>query len=614
MPSHIEDYALIGDCLTSALVARDGSIDWLCLPHFDSGACFAALLGGPEHGRWKIAPAGEVDPKRIRRKYRDGTLVLETEFETDQGTVALIDFMPPRSEAPDVVRIVEGRRGRVDLEVELIIRFDYGSIIPWVRRIETGLTAIAGPDMLRLCADVDLQGKGMTTVARFAVGEGQRVPFVLTWYPSFQPVPCGVDAEQALAETESWWREWSCRCEDGNPWREAVVRSLITLKALTFAPTGGIAAAATTSLPEQLGGVRNWDYRYCWVRDATFTLEALLAAGYVDEARAWREWLLRSVAGNPSALQIMYGLDGRRRLTEWEVPWLPGYEGSAPVRIGNAAHDQFQLDVFGELVDAMYQASRAGLEPSDDGWRVGRKLMQFLESHWDHPDEGIWEVRGPRRHFTHSKVMAWVAFDRMVKFVEATGRPGSVDRWRAARDRIHEQVCREGYNAKLGAFVQSYGSDLLDASLLMIPLVGFLPASDPRVRGTVEAIERGLTRDGFVARYATVESVDGLPRGEGMFLACTFWLVDNLKLLGRIDDARRLFERLLDLRNDVGLLSEEYDPATKRLVGNFPQAFSHISLVNSAFNLTRHEGPARIREQTRDRSAEEAWPGRAAHP
>jgi len=597
MPSRIEDYALIGDCLSSALVGRDGSIDWLCWPRFDSGACFAALLGEPKHGRWQIAPAGEV--RSVRRRYRDDTLILETDFEVDNGAVTLIDFMPPRGEAPDIVRIVEGRRGTVPMRLELIIRFDYGSIVPWVRHIEHGISAIAGPDMLRLITPVELQGKDLTTVADFTVADGQRIPFVLTWYPSHYREPEHVEAEPALEDTASWWREWSARSTYQGPWREAVLRSLMTLKAMTYAPTGGIVAAPTTSLPEQLGGERNWDYRICWLRDATFSLYALGLTGYTDEACAWREWLLRAVAGSPAELQIMYGIAGERRLTEMEIPWLPGYERSRPVRIGNAASNQFQLDVFGEVLGVFYHGHSIGLQLSDADLALGRSLLEFLEGNWERPDEGIWEVRGPRRHFTHSKVMAWVAFDCAVKAVERFGLRGPVERWRDIRDAIHEQVCREGFDAGVGAFVQSYGSKALDASLLMIPLVGFLPATDPRMRGTVAAIERGLMVDGLVARYATEGGVDGLPSGEGKFLACSFWLADNYYLMGRESDARKLFERLLALRNDVGLLSEEYDPRVGRLVGNFPQALSHIALINSACNLAPHVlGPADARKET----------------
>jgi GH15 family glucan-1,4-alpha-glucosidase len=593
MVQRIENYALIGDCQTAALVGRNGSIDWLCLPRFDSGACMAALLGTPEHGRWLIAPAGEV--RRVERRYRQGTLVLETDFETEDGAVRVIDFMPNRTSVADVVRIVCGLRGRVTMRMELIIRFDYGSIVPWVRKSEQGLIATAGPDHLRLRTPVELTGREFTTVAEFAVAEGQRVPFDLTWHLSHESAPDALDPERALEETEQWWREWSARGTFDGEWHDAVQRSLITLKALTYAPTGGIVAAPTTSLPEHLGGVRNWDYRYCWLRDATFTLYALLNAGYEQEARQWREWLLRAAAGKPSQVHIMYGIAGERRLPEQELPWLPGYEGSAPVRIGNGAYDQFQLDVFGEVLDTLHHCWLAGIDAGEDGWRLEKSLLRHLETVWTKPDEGIWEVRGPKRHFTHSKMMAWVALDRGVKGIEKFGLEGPRDRWAALRDEIHEQVCREGFNASKGAFVQFYGTDLLDASLLMMPLVGFLPATDPRVRGTIEAIERELTNDGFVSRYTTVEEVDGLPPGEGAFLLCTFWLADNLQLLGRTADARRIFERLLAARNDVGLLSESYDVDARRLVGNFPQAFSHIGLINTARNLSRHGGPAENR-------------------
>jgi GH15 family glucan-1,4-alpha-glucosidase len=584
MPSRIEDYALIGDCRAVALVARDGSVDWLCTPRFDSAACFAALLGDPEHGRWLLAPAGAV--RATHRRYREGTLVLETEFETDEGTVAVVDCMPTGGPGHDLVRRVEGRRGRVPMRMQLIIRFDYGSIVPWVQHTEDGIWAIAGPDSLQLLADVPLRGEGLTTVAEFAVGAGQAASFALAWHASHEPAPPAVDAAAAIRDTETWWRAWSGRCTYRGEWREAVVRSLITLKALTYEPTGGIVAAATTSLPEQLGGVRNWDYRFCWLRDATFTLFALLNAGYRDEARAWRAWLLRSVAGRPAATNIMYGLAGERRLTELELDWLPGYEGARPVRIGNAACRQFQLDVYGEVLDAMYQSRKFGLEAEEAGWRLEQALLDFVGEACGRPDEGIWEVRGPKRHFVHSKVMAWVAMDRAIKSVEDFGLSGPVDEWRRLRSEIHAQVCREGFDAGLGSFVQSYGAKELDASLLMIPLVGFLPADDPRVRGTVEAIERHLMRDGFVDRYTAEPAVDGLPAGEGAFLACTFWLADCQHLLGRHADARRTFARLLGLRNDVGLLAEEYDPRSGRQVGNFPQAFSHIGLVNTAMNLS----------------------------
>jgi GH15 family glucan-1,4-alpha-glucosidase len=594
MAGGIEDYALIGDCETAALVGREGSVDWLCLPRFDSAACFAALLGTHDHGRWLLTPAGGV--RAVRRRYRDGTLVLETEFETDDGAVALIDCMPPRTELPALVRVVEGRRGRVPMRLELTIRLAYGSLIPWVRRADDGIVAVGGPDALHLRTPVELHGEDFQTVADFAVSAGQRVPFTLTWFPSHRPEPAALNALDAVEATTRWWQEWSERCSFVGPWREAVVRSLITLKALTYAPTGGLVAAPTTSLPEQLGGVRNWDYRYCWLRDATFALYALMIGGYVEEARAWREWLLRAVAGKPSQAQILYGVAGERLLPEWELPWLPGYEKSAPVRIGNAAAGQFQLDVYGEVADALHCARRVGLEPDENAWRVEKALVAFVESVWSEPDEGIWEVRGPRRLFTHSRVMAWVALDRAVKAVERFRLDGPVERWRAVRDAIHADVCRQGYDAELGAFVQFYGSKLLDASLLMIPLVGFLPADDERVRGTVRAIERHLARDGFVARYHTHPDVDGLPRGEGAFLPCSFWLADNLALQGRQAEARQLFERLLAVRNDVGLLSEEYDPVAGRLLGNFPQSFSHVGLVNTAGNLTQGGGPAEHRQ------------------
>jgi GH15 family glucan-1,4-alpha-glucosidase len=590
----IEDYALLGDLYTAALVSREGSIDWLCLPRFDSSACFAALLGSPKHGRWLLAPAGGV--KRIRRRYREG-MVLETEFETEDGVVALIDFMPPRNQTPDLIRIVEGRSGRVPMRMHLVIRFEYGVVIPWLSRVEGRLTAIAGPDALAIDSDVDMVGQDLATVAEFSVGAGERATFALHHGPSHLPLPPPVDAVAELADAEAWWREWSGRCTYRGPWRDAVLRSLITLKGLIYAPTGGVVAAPTTSLPERLGGVRNWDYRFCWLRDATFTLLALLSAGYVDEAAAFRDWLLRAVAGAPSQLQIMYGLAGERRLTELELPWLPGYEGSAPVRVGNAAYSQLQLDVYGEVMDAMYQARRAGMAGTEPSWTLQRSMIEELGKIWCQPDEGLWEVRGPRRHFTHSKVMAWVAFDRAIKTVECDGVQGPVDRWRALRDEIHAEVCSRGVDPGTGAFVQSYDSTALDASLLMIPLVGFLPATDPRVRATIAAIERELLHDGLVYRYATHPQVDGLPPGEGTFLMCTFWLADNYALIGRQADARAMFERLLALRNDVGLLSEQYDPVSRRLLGNFPQAFSHVALINTACQLSRNETPEDARRE-----------------
>ncbi|MEO8484272.1 MAG: glycoside hydrolase family 15 protein, partial [Acidobacteriota bacterium] len=553
---------------TAALVSRDGSIDWLCLPHFSSGACFAALLGLSDHGRWLITPASPATT--IRRSYRPSSLVLETEFTTDAGVVRLVDCMPPRDDTPDVIRLVEGVRGEVTMRMELIIRFDYGSIVPWVQRTDGMLRAIGGPDAVSLWTPVATHGVSLTTVADFVIREGDRVPFVLMWHPSEREPPAPPDATAAISATDTWWRHW---CEQYNyegKWRDEVLRSAITLKALTFAPTGGIVAAATTSLPEQIGGVRNWDYRYCWLRDATFTLYALMMCGFSDEATAWRDWLLRAVAGDPSRMQIMYGASGERRLTELELSWLPGYEQSAPVRIGNAAVTQRQLDVYGEVMDALHLARRHQALPNDDAWALQTALLTYLETVWPEPDEGIWEVRGPRRHFTHSKVMAWVAFDRGIKAVEGFALAGPVDRWREHRARIHAEVCARGFDRRQNAFTQVYDSSELDASLLMLPLVGFLPANDPRVIGTVTAIERTLVADGFVLRYRTAHDgrIDGLPAGEGVFLPCSFWLADNYVLQGRRDEATRLFERLLSVRNDVGLLSEEYDPQAHRLLGN----------------------------------------------
>ena len=595
MPSRIEDYAIIADCRSTALVAKDGSIDWLCLPRLDSDACFAALLGSREHGRWQIAPAGRV--RRVGRRYREGTLILETEYETEEGSVTLVDLMPISGQGTDVARIVVGNRGHVSMQMELVIRFGYGAIVPWVRAIEGGIEAIGGPDVLRLVTPVATHGEGLTTVARFAVGKGERIPFVLTWAPSHVPDPGHVDAEQALAESEAGWRKWSTQCRVQGPYRPIVERSLITLKALTYEPTGGIVAAATTSLPEQLGGVRNWDYRICWLRDATFTLYSLMTAGFSTEATEWRDWLLRAVAGDPSQIQIMYGLAGERRLPELTLDWLPGYENSRPVRIGNAASRQLQLDVYGEVMDALHLSRRVGLAHEQASWALQRTLMEYLETIWNEPDEGIWEVRGSRRNFTHSKVMAWVAMDRAVKAIEQFAMEGPLDRWRALRDQIHDSVCRHGYDEQLGSFVQSYGSKEVDASLLQIPLVGFLPPDDPRVRGTVAAVENRLLQGGLVDRYETRSGVDGLPPGEGAFLPCSFWLADNYVLQGRREEARALFERLVGLANDVGLLSEEYDRRSRRLVGNFPQAFSHVSLINTALNLSRPEGPAHDRQK-----------------
>jgi GH15 family glucan-1,4-alpha-glucosidase len=595
MASRIEDYALIGDCETAALVGRDGSIDWLCWPRFDSGACFAALLGTTDNGRWLI---GAADANaRVTRRYRDRTLILETDIETADGAATVVDFMPPRDNGSDVVRLVCGKRGKVAMRVEWIIRFDYGALVPWVtRRQDRSFCAVAGPDMVVLRTPAALQAKDRTHVGEFIVAAGQTVPFALTYGPSHLPLPEPIDPLTALTDTEAFWQEWSSRATTSTgKWSEPVCRSLITLKALTYRPTGGIVAAVTTSLPEQLGGPRNWDYRYCWLRDATFTLLALMNGGYYEEAQAWRAWLLRAIAGDPAQVQIMYGLLGERRLTECEAQWLVGYEGAQPVRIGNAAVTQLQLDVYGEVIDALYHGRAGKLGADEASWALQRALLEHLETIWDEPDEGIWEVRGGRQKFTHSKVMAWVAFDRSIKSIETFALQGPIDHWRALRKAIHDDVCRHAFNADVGAFVQSYGSRELDASTLLIPLVGFLPPSDPRVRSTVEAVERRLMADGLVMRYDARRTRDGLPGNEGAFLACSFWLADNLFLQGRREDARRLFERLLSLRNDVGLLSEEYDTRAKRFVGNFPQAFSHISLINTAHNLSQAEKPAKQR-------------------
>ena len=584
----IEDYALIGDLQAAGLVERGGSIDWLCFPRFDSGACFAALLGTPENGRWLLAPVGEG---KSTRRYLHDTMVLETTWETKGGTARVFDFMPPRGKAPDVVRIVEGVRGSLDMRSELVLRFEYGRVAPWVRRVDDSRFAVAGPDAVCFRTPAHTRGENMRTVSEFTIDEGQRVPFALTWYPSHEDPPERIDPEVALAETESFWRKWNAKCKvDLAPeWRDLLHRSLMVLKTLIYAPTGGIVAAPTTSLPEWIGSVRNWDYRYCWLRDATLTLLALLQAEHIEEALEWRKWLLRAVAGDPSDLQIMYGVAGERRLTELELPWLTGYEGSAPVRIGNAASEQLQIDVYGEVMDALYQARAHGLGREPHAWSLQKTLLGYLERAWSQPDDGIWEIRGERRHFVHSKVMAWVAFDRAVRTVEEQGLDGPIDQWRRLREKIHAEVCTRGFDEKRGSFVQSYGSEELDASLLMLPLVGFLPASDPRIRGTIEAIEADLLQDGLVLRYRTHhEGIDGLPPGEGVFLPCSFWLVDCYELLGRHDDAHTLFRRIVALGNDLGLLAEEYDPAAQRLLGNFPQAFTHLALVNSAFNVLPH--------------------------
>ena len=592
MAERIEDYALLSDLQTASLVGRSGSVDWLTFPRFDSSSCFSALLGSRDHGRWSIAPL--AGGPATGRRYRPDTLILESEWQVDGGRVRVIDFMPPRETTPDIVRIVEGLEGSVHMRTELVVRFDYGSVIPWVRRLDQeSLLAVGGPDGLLLRTPIELRPDDKTHVADFTVRAGERVPFVLTWFPSHEKLPKPVDAEQALADTESYWREWLSGCRYEGEYGDAVHTSLIVLKALTYKPTGGIVAAPTTSLPERIGGGRNWDYRYCWLRDATFTLYALMNAGFVDEAVAWRDWLLRAVGGDPPNAQIMYGLGGQRRIAEYELDWLPGYAGSKPVRIGNAAAEQFQLDVYGEVMDALHQARLHDMGPDQHAWSLQQMLLEFLEGAWDRPDEGIWEVRGGPRHFTHSKVLAWVAFDRGVQTVERLGLEGPVDRWRQLCAEIHEEVCREGFSVEQNSFTQSYGSSELDASTLLIPLLGFLPPDDPRVIGTIDAVQRELMRDGFVERYKTQEknTVDGLSGREGVFLPCSFWLVDALLMLERDDEARALFEKLLGVSNDLGLLAEEYDPVAKRQLGNFPQAFTHVGLVNSAYNLSHHDSP-----------------------
>jgi GH15 family glucan-1,4-alpha-glucosidase len=586
MVGRIEDYALLGDLQTAALVGRDGSVDWLCLPQFDSPACFAAVLGDEHNGLWRIAPVGA--DTCTNRQYRGDTLVLETFWKTADGMVRVVDCMPPRGEAPDIVRIVEGISGRVEMQSELRLRFDYGRVVPWVRKVDGQIVAVAGPDSAWLSTTVPLEGRDLATYSEFAVAAGERVPFVLTWHPSWQRPPKPVDAYVAVDETEAWWAEWMARCTYDGAWQGEVRRSLIMLKALTFHPTGGIVAAATTSLPEQLGGPRNWDYRYCWLRDAALTLQALAGAGFLAEANRWRDWLLRAVAGDPADLQIMYGLTGARRIPEQELTWLTGYEGSKPVRVGNAAAEQLQLDVWGETLDGLAFARAAGLTNNDDAWALQVNLLEFLEDHWKDPDNGLWEMRGDRQHFVHSKVMAWVAFDRMISGVEQFGLPGPVDQWRAIRTQIRDEVLTKGFDADRNTFTQAYGSRELDAALLLIPQVRFLPWDDPRVAGTVDAVQKELTDNGFVLRYrpGSGTSDDGLPGGEGAFLACSFWMADALHGIGRHDEATELFQRLVGLANDVGLLAEEYDPVAKRQVGNTPQAFSHLALINAARHLS----------------------------
>ncbi len=593
----IEDYAMIGDTRSAALVGKDGSIDWLCLPRFDAAACFAALLGDRSNGRWKLAPSGGV--RSVRRRYLPGTLVLETEVTAAEGVVRITDCMPVSTASPDVVRVVEGVTGSVQMELDLVVRFDYGTTIPWVRNHDGILSMVAGPDALELCTPVELHGEGLSTSATFRVEPGERVPFVLTWHSSAEKAPSVADPLDAIDSTVAWWRAWSDKCASGGRWEDELTSSLTVLKGLTYSPTGGIIAAPTTSLPEVIGGVRNWDYRYCWLRDATFTLQVLLSAGYDKEAIAWRDWLLRAVAGSPSQIQIMYGLGGERRLPEIELGWLDGYEGSRPVRVGNGAAGQRQLDVYGEVLDALYQSRSSGIPPEDEAWNVELALLDWLESGWREPDSGLWEIRGEPRHFVHSKVLSWVAFDRAALSVERFGVSGEATRWAGIRDEIHAQVCERGWDQERQTFTQSYGSSALDASLLMIPLVGFLAPEDPRVQGTIDAIRRELSVDGFIARYPSggSSSADGLAGKEGAFLLCSFWLADALAVCGRVTEAEELFDRLLALRNDVGLLSEEYDTHTGRMIGNFPQAFSHVGLAGTALNLSRARGPADERKQ-----------------
>jgi GH15 family glucan-1,4-alpha-glucosidase len=596
MPSKIEDYGLIGNTFTSALVSRSGSIDWLCAPRFDSDACFAAIIGYDQHGRWSLRPT--VTVRENRQRYRDETMILETEFACDGGAVRIIDFMPMSGRC-DLVRIIEGLDGEVPLEMLLDVRFGYGADAPYIEKSGDGICFLAGPDALMLHTPIALDLSARRVAALVHVKKGERIPMQLTWFASHEEPPAAADAEQALASTERFWREWAGRCAYQGRWRDAVVRSLLTLKAMTYSPTGAIVAAPTTSLPESLGGVRNWDCRFCWIRDASLTLEAFMAGGYIDEARCFRDWVVRTVAGDPADLQIMYNIFGARRLTEFELDWMPGYEGSKPVRVGNAASGQFQLDVYGEYLSCWYMARKMGLAGRGEGWHVAKDLITFMEDAWERPDDGIWEVRGGRRHFTHSKVMAWVFFDRMAKAIQEFGF-GSDEGQKilphlcALRDRIHAEVCERGFNPRVGAFTQSYGSEALDASVLMIPYFGFLPATDPRMQGTIAAIEKHLVRDGFVLRYDTAQGTDGLPGSEGAFIACTFWLASNYAFAGRVSEAEALFERLLALRNHLGLLSEEYDSTRRRQISNFPQAFSHLALINTANNIERSSGSGRL--------------------
>lgn len=594
MTSRIEDYALIGNLRTAALINREGDMEWLCLPRFDSGACFASLVGDHDNGHWQIRPVGEI--MAVERRYRGETLVLETRFETETGTASLIDFMPlpgADEETARIVRIVVGHSGRVAMRMTAAFRFSYGRVVPWVRRRDHGIRAVAGPNAVRLEAPTELRGEDMTTVSDFTVAAGERAAFTLTWYTAYRAEPASIDPEAALDQTEHWWRQWSGRCDMQGEWREPVVRSLITLKALTDAETGGIVAAPTSSLPEQIGGGRNWDYRYTWLRDASFALYALLLSGYTEETVAWRGWLMRAVAGDPERLQIMYGLAGERYLPEYELDWLSGYENSRPVRCGNGAYGQRQLDVYGEVMDSLHFGRKHDIAPDDHAWQLQKQLVGFLENHWRDKGSGLWEVRGAAQHYVHSKFMAWVAFDRAVKGVEDFDLDGDVARWRELRDAVHDEVCTHGFSEARNSFTQTYETTDVDAALLLMPIVGFLPADDPRVLGTIEAVQADLMDDeGFVRRYTSDDSLGG---SEGAFLLCSFWLADSLTLAGREAEARRLFEKLLSIRNDVGLLAEEYDPQARRHLGNFPQAFSHIGLINTAYNLVRDTGPARHR-------------------